>query len=519
MAKTTLIESAVLYRPAESVDIDVTTAINHPLTYRGLAILVGNADVNLPELSSIDPAIAIVSTEIVQDKPTFAHWSRTGAREANGVASTSFDFIAALCTSDHGRRDLVAAAQQLRQERNVNLHIVELGDVDVAARLATAIQRGLTRLVGDLARRNADLGLALSQVRKELEHTQDAFVALEEITSQLQSHRKLVFYADPVGLELGPFEGVITQVLPRSSRALVAIELYFTNDEPAEEGYFQICLEAIEEGRLVSDWTLPFADIATGWVGLELGKAMRGPARSLVLSITANSAAIASRPRIGLAAPMVQADAPYQLESGERGDSPLAMRMWCGLPGTRAGYSAGQVTRASGADMARGFALGPAQLGTVEAHGKDKLKNAKLVQFIAESNEIQVHPRVGSVVFARVPNAIPKGVAKIAAKIATRHEAAPAIDYAMLLPIQSNWLSNWIPSLAVWGVAQYFEGFSGWTSIKPGKIGTITLSLRQPLDAPSDLILMTRPTNPKTGTDYAWARFFEIDAELNVGSS
>lgn len=492
------------------------TVLKNPLLYRGPAILVGNADVSLRELSYVDPAISLVSTQSTDGKPTFLLRSRSCATTVMEIASTSFDFIAAVWAGDEGRRELAAAVDYLQQEMDLNLDVVELGDVDIARRLSGAIQQGLAGLVVDLARRNASLGLALSEVRRELEHTQDAFVALEEAASQLQSHRKLVFYADPIGRELGPFEGHLTQTLPRSSRALVAIELFFFNDEPASEGQYQICLEAVEDGRVVSDWTLRFADISTGWVSLELATAMRGPARSLALRISASSAT-AYRPRIGLAPPMIQADAPYELETGERGDRPLAMRLWCGLPGGRAGYAAGQVARPHSADLTRSLALGPVQLGTVEAHGKDKTKSAKLVQFIADANEIQVHPRRGGIVFARIPNAMPKGVVKVAAKIATRHEAAPAIDYAMLLPGQANWLGKLLPRLAVWGVAQYFEGFSGWTSINPGQIGTVTLSLSKSLSAPSDLILMTRPANPKGGTDYGWARFFEIEAEFEAG--
>jgi hypothetical protein len=124
-------------------------------------------------------------------------------------------------------------------------------------------------------------------------------------------------------------------------------------------------------------------------------------------------------------------------------------------------------------------------------------------------------------VFALIPAAIPAGVKRVSAQIATRHNKAPVIDYAMLVLSKRRWIDFATLSLMNAAVGKGSgERFSGWTTLQADHDSKLNVLLDRPTIGACDLVLMTRPNNMKDGpADYAWARFFNIEVELDSSAT
>lgn len=203
----------------------------------------------------------------------------------------------------------------------------------------------LERALGDirgLHRRNHDLQRNLSALREEWGvGTRLPPEATELLDNLRLSLPRLLFAtprpvaAMPVPLRHGRGGGAapeIVQRLPLWARGLVGIDLHLDR-APKGSGTFAITLHAVDSGRLVADWRVPFAAVRDGWLPLRLPAACERMDRILELRVGAIGV-VTEAPRLSLApAGLLDefAVAPPARAGGQPGM--LALRLWGGLPG------------------------------------------------------------------------------------------------------------------------------------------------------------------------------------------
>ncbi|MCW2238475.1 DUF6212 domain-containing protein [Azospirillum canadense] len=196
--------------------------------------------------------------------------------------------------------------------------------------------------IRSLHRRNHDLQRNLSTLREEWGVGSRLPPETTELLDNLRlSPPRLLFAtprpvaAMPVPLRHGRSTGApleIVQRLPLWARGLVGIDLHLDR-APKGSGTFAITLHAIDSGRLVADWRVPFAAVRDGWLPLRLPAACERMDRILELRVGAIGV-VTEAPRLSLAPAGLldeYAVAPAARVGGQPGM--LALRLWGGLPG------------------------------------------------------------------------------------------------------------------------------------------------------------------------------------------
>jgi hypothetical protein len=206
--------------------------------------------------------------------------------------------------------------------------------------------------VADLHRRNQELQRNLSALREEWAHATRIPPEVTELLDNLRlSPPRMLFGSSPSTSELpvpalaerrsggGSPGAVLVQRLPAWARGLVGVDLHVAQSG-AGGGALLASLLAVDTGRVLADWRMPFTDLCPGWLPLRLPAASSQPDRVLELRVCC-LAVDAAPPSLSLAPIGLLDEFSLRVDPASAAASVLpdpnpgmlALRVWGGLPG------------------------------------------------------------------------------------------------------------------------------------------------------------------------------------------
>ncbi len=200
--------------------------------------------------------------------------------------------------------------------------------------------------IGGLHRRNQDLQRNLSTLREEWGQAARLPPEAVELLDNLRlSPPRLVFATPkpaggmPVPLRHGRTTTTaheIVQRVPMWARGLVGIDLH-VDSAPKGGGFFAAALHAVDSGRMLAEWRIPFHAVREGWLPLRLPTACERMDRALELRIGAVGV-VTEPPRLSLSpAGLLDEFAVAPPARAGGGAGMLALRLWGGVPGVEYG--------------------------------------------------------------------------------------------------------------------------------------------------------------------------------------
>lgn len=415
--------------------------------------------------------------------------------------------MAALCVLVLSRAgDLAVEAMAVRWGACFGVALPERMDLTAVAEPArrSAALEGLVRLfLGGqqaLAIRSVGLMRDMTRLRQEHEAMQAAFARLESHAWRHRlSERKLSLSLEPregsPGLALAA-GGEVMQRIAGGSPGLSDVAIRIADVAIPRRGVLTCRLESPDLGEALAEWTIPAAQMRTGWLRLSLPRGLPDDPVSLCLRLRWEGTA-ALRLETAMAHPDPRFR-PMQGDGGEVGRHILAMEVWHYLPGVLAPGSAKGW-------LPDGMEAGAPPMRRVEGRALLRATNlATLAQDMGPvhgGDALLVHVMPDHVACAIVPEAV-AGVRQVSIEALTWHPKGPVVDYAIaVLPASLR------PKRA--GVLPEFpeEYHSGWVRLRPMRAGQLTLVLPDLPGAAHDLYLMTRLVPRPEGNAYGWSAF------------
>ncbi|PLL10812.1 hypothetical protein C0V75_19180 [Tabrizicola sp. TH137] len=353
------------------------------------------------------------------------------------------------------------------------------------------------------ARRAVALMRDMAALRREHEAMQAAFARLEAHAFHHRlSERKLLMALAPVEgspvAEL-PSGAEMVQRLPGGSVGLSDLAVRIAEVPQPRQGVLTCRLESPDLGRELAEWTLPAAQLSSGWLRLSLVRGLEEDPVGLQLRLGWSGAV-----PLRLATAMAHPDPRFRPQTG--GGTPvgrhvLAMEIWHYLPGVRAPASA--TGRLPDGEME----AGP---GMRRLEARDLLRAINLDTLARDMTPVQgggallVHVMPEQVACAILPLPL-AGPRQVSVDVMTRNAKGPVVEYAIaVLPAAMR------PKRP--GALPDFpeEAHSGWVRMKPMRAGQVTLILPDLPAAEHDLYLMTRLPPGATSNAYGWSGFSSV---------
>ncbi|SHI89920.1 hypothetical protein SAMN02745194_01311 [Roseomonas rosea] len=187
-----------------------------------------------------------------------------------------------------------------------------------------AAMPGLIALLADslaaAARRESEALQAVTAARQEMEETREAMAD----TVRLLAHRppaapRLVLSGEEG--EAAPITGAARHKLGTGLAGLAAIAVHLAGPATGH-GLLRLRLLAAESDRVVGSWAIPAAELAPGWLTLDLPTPLGPLHETAVLEVIPE----------GDGLPALSREARW---AGTEGEHPLALRAWAGAPGSR----------------------------------------------------------------------------------------------------------------------------------------------------------------------------------------
>lgn len=337
----------------------------------------------------------------------------------------------------------------------------------------------LARTRTHLARRNVTLTRALSRLRETHEQTQTAFQKLDKLFLDTARGTRLPAGTLPAdsrnGIGVLQDGDMVEQRLPCSSEGLsdVAVHLWFGG--PAE-GTLHAALELVESGETVADWRLRAADLRSGWTRLSLPVALGPDPQTVRLKLVWQG-----RGDITLTGSVRPADPQFrgQLNSVPQA-SAMAMKTWKYIPLASTVMPA-DGHPSSGAPESRKWVIGRGFLEAATPIATDPGN----VEFVRDVGGLAVRPASTAISAARLSRACRVGTRRITGSAETKQAAGPNVEYAIAVAPAAAEGDETLPPFA--------EGWiSDWTPLAPSQWSELVLFLPAPLEAASDLYLLTR---------------------------
>ena len=315
--------------------------------------------------------------------------------------------------------------------------VIDLADVPSGERpllLARALAALLVEERAAQAARNVTLMRDLAQMRQAQARLQEAFSRLEDhvVGQGLTGRRQSLALEPPAGapmLVLQPGTQ-IRQRLPQGSAGLS--DLAFLIAAPLAQvggrGWLNIRLETVEDAQTHAEWQLAAGTLEPGWRRLSLPAALEAAARTAILHLDWQGEA-----PLALALGLCHPDPRFALHEGgaPRADGHLlALRLWSAIPGVAAPAVSG------------GLMPGTTRLRQLHISGEDLSAAVNLrpdhqpFLYLADSQALLLHVSPAGPSAGLVAAAVPPGATHLSARIMTRAEAGPPIEYAMgLVPV------------------------------------------------------------------------------------
>jgi hypothetical protein len=354
----------------------------------------------------------------------------------------------------------------------------------------------------DEAQRSVALMREMDLLRRQHEVMQASFRGLEQFVfgHDLQ-HRRLDLSLSPVvgqlPITLQP-GAELSLRLPGGSPGLSDIALHLP-DEPAlaeaEAGMLRAILSSPDSGETLAIWQVPAGRMRPGWLRLALDRALGPDPVTLVLTLVRQGPGA-----MRLSGSIRHPEERFQpVLDGDRLPLLPALQTWRWVAGAAAPLPAEAIQQVGGG-------------GRLWRVDRDLLATARdwhnpqhHLPLIEEGSAVMVHvltDRTACGVLAGV--ALP-GTRHVTATAMTRHADGPEVDYQIaLVPRQPGGIPGGAlpaldPALA-----------SGWVRLSPMQEGQLHLLAAEPLDAPHDLLLMTRLPEGATSNAFGWTTFANI---------
>ncbi|MFM7526925.1 MAG: DUF6212 domain-containing protein, partial [Nodosilinea sp.] len=366
-----------------------------------------------------------------------------------------------------------------------------------------------------IAYRLSNLQSQYLMLRSSYETIQNSLATIEAFLSQSKTPSlQLAFEAPPtkqnVSLELESESSQVKQLLPLPSQGLAAVEVYISTNNPHADGELVIDLYCPEEQVNLAKWQIPYSHLTEGWLPLDLPSIEIGRKQDVELWIGWRTR-IGPMPQIGLSKmqPVPEAQAWYSDRLLGRS---IAMRLWTGLPGSRRSFSPYLVVTqetCENEDRGNFGHLGQRTMSrVVEVTPNLPTEETVHIRLIDDGRKIRTHPRGSGVTVAMLPFAFPRGATTVRATVATEHNQAGVIEYAMAIiqdpqPVldcfKLEFSDDTVPAVA----------FSGWVRVLPEVPHQITLTVPQPMDENCHIVFGTR-LPPDSTNICAWANWLDF---------
>ncbi|HEX3431270.1 MAG TPA: DUF6212 domain-containing protein [Rhizomicrobium sp.] len=349
------------------------------------------------------------------------------------------------------------------------------------------------------ARRNTELMRGLAELREHHEHTQTAFSRLERFVVETGAAvRKPILSLQPasdISAAILKDGDLLEQRLPCDSSGLSDFALYVQQLEPGDGGQLTVNLSTCENEEIVAGWSIASQHLVNGWLRLSLPASLGVDQLTPALHLSWEGLN-----GVSIAHSVKHPDLRHQARrNGRETGSVLALKVWkyiagCTGPVTSDGVlpNGSTVTRriVSPEALAEAMNLNPGNDGFL---------------FNRDFRALQVHPFRGGVAAGLLPNSAPKGSRRISAKVITRTDKAPDVEYALALARTGDRsTSGQLP--------EFPDGMkTDWRRLPPLTQGELHLFLSEPLELPHDLYLMTRLPDDVPRADWAWANFEQVE--------
>jgi hypothetical protein len=380
----------------------------------------------------------------------------------------------------------------------------------------------LTECLAEQREHSGRTALQLAVYRREFDRLQGCFTRLEEyVASQPLQRMTEVFSYPPdsgTGLKGDPraqsqdvtyrVDRKLKQAIPVNSLGISSFSIYISTRPEPVAGPLSVVLQGIESGAAQGCWLLDATAIQVGWVELALNRALDLSAESLEVSIES---------KVGDGSWVVALGPPHpyrefcaRVEGGEPLRSPIALRIFSGLPGVRVATTANAI-RPMGAEFLplRMFPLESYE-SAIQVLPTVRDGKPRLVFFDREIDSLTVHPRMEGLTVARMTFAIPKHAWGLSAQICLAHKDASPTDFGLMIcePQEEK------KSLARMSQLEApSPSFSGWKTLPALETGSISLVFSAYAEKSVSLFLITRQA-PESSPDFAWARFSNLAFQI-----
>ena len=361
-----------------------------------------------------------------------------------------------------------------------------------------------------LANRIATLQKQYLGLRTLHENMQNAFAGVEDYLSQAKlPPLQLVFDNQPTEKSVEPSNIEdsnslqLKQLLPVSSRGLAVIELHVAKKYDNINGCLTVYLKAAEDQTCFAKWQIAYQQLSEGWLSLDLPSIDLGRKRDVEL-IVEWTTKIGPAPSLSLG--QLQLIAEVQAYSNEVAlEHSLAFRVWNGLPGTRKVTSPYLLTiNDHNTETIHLGDLGQGAIANVR-EVTPNLPTEKLahIKVIGDGAKILTHPRSnGTPTIAMLPFCFPPRADHLTATVATEHEQAGIIEYAIAI------IAPGIDPQTCFQESSSL-GFSGWVAVEPNMARQISLQLTSPQSEHCHIIIATRLAKDSVPY-YAWAHWLNF---------
>ena len=423
-------------------------------------IIVAQSDREL--VASLEPLTGLAVYEFSPDNSrpwgTIAPLGESDDAEMVELQQPPAFCLGFLVMSDAGRQQLASSISWWRDRGGKDsipeAIFLEFGE-DLEAGRAQFWQQIAHRLACEtlsLATRLSHLQQQYLEMRTRHETMQNAVAGIEAFLSIAQLPPLELAFENPPASVTTPETGVLTQLLPVSSRGLAALDLYVATIDRSSQGILGVTLETTDDRTRLASWQIPYTHLLPGWFGLDLPTVDMSRPRDVELCLEwktqAGSAPVLA---LGEPQPLPEFRATFENQKSDRG---LAFRLWQGLPGTRRVMSP-----YSDSPQSRGI------LGSgVTSRVLEITPNAdETIQILEDGGKILTEARSQTPTIAMLPFCISPGATTVRATVATEDPEADIVEYAMAA------IAEGCDPIPCFENGEGALAFSGWVPIKPNE--------------------------------------------------
>ena len=356
--------------------------------------------------------------------------------------------------------------------------------------------------------RNAKLQQQYLHLRTLHEDMQNAFATVEEFLTQAKlPELQLAFDNQPITKLIQPGDIAqsnsltVKQLLPISSRGIAAIDLRVANTDKNSIGNLIVQLKYCENQTSFARWQVPYTQISSGWLSLDVPQIDIGRKRDVELIINCQTQAGTAPYLILGESQLIPELRAYCNENPI--EYSLSFRVWQGLPGTRKVTS--PYLESADSEIKLGF-LGQGVMAGVKELTAQTGDNFAHVQAIHNGAKIMTHPRVnGDATVAILPFSFSSQANYLTATVITEHPEADTMEYALaIVSPEVNIGKEFSPQATL--------AHSGWVAVPANTPRQISLYL-QSAPAQNCHIAIAARLAADSKPNCAWCRWLNFKLE------